>query len=100
MVMIDYPLAILPNINEGVSAFNLITSRSHFELTHPYVLAPVEADGNMVFQDSTLRSLDMASRECIQVKKRDSQMSIVHVAINTLKSICAGYQQQQQSSST
>mmetsp|Transcript_16065 Transcript_16065/g.26155 ORF Transcript_16065/g.26155 Transcript_16065/m.26155 type:complete len:471 (+) Transcript_16065:329-1741(+) len=65
MVVRYLPLAILPYINKGISARDLITRGSHGELINPCVLAPIVADGDVAFQDFTLWLLLQEPNEVI-----------------------------------
>ena len=44
MVMIDQPLAVFPNINEGVSAANFVPGSSHGEFVQANIGAPTGSD--------------------------------------------------------
>ena len=52
MVMIDQPLAVFPNINEGVSAANFVPGSSHGEFVQANIGAPTGSDRNVALQNS------------------------------------------------
>ena len=57
MVVGDLPLSILVNVNETVSALDLVTSGTHGEFIDTRILAPVVSNGNVRLKDLTLRLL-------------------------------------------
>ena len=50
--MIDQPLAVFPNINEGVSAANFVPGSSHGEFVQANIGAPTGSDRNVALQNS------------------------------------------------
>ena len=69
MVVRNLSLAILPNIEKGISARDLITSGSHGELINPCVLTPIVTDGDVAFQDFTLWPVNIIEVDCSAKEK-------------------------------
>ena len=52
--MSNLPFAVFKDVHEGVTSLNLGTSGTHGEFVKTNVLAPVDTNGGMAFQDNTL----------------------------------------------
>ena len=58
VMMIDFPLAILPNVYERVSTLDFSTGRSHREFIDSNIGASVFTNGYVTFEDFTLSYKD------------------------------------------